>query len=135
MEPNERIGVMEARMNAHFDADELGFARLTGDTTEIKAMITGLARDVKEATQRLHERLDEEASKARHALNNATMAAQIEIKSVASEARSNTNLALAAAQKASDDVKENKIWTLSTAVGAAGGLILWLFQLIWGKNG
>lgn len=112
-----------SRMDAHESICTERYNRIQADTTDIKETLRDIGRKLEGSIQRVHDRLDAEVASARTAREG-----------ISAEARSNSNLALTAAQKASDDVKDSKIWILSTAAGSAGGIVLWLIQLVWGKH-
>lgn len=61
---------MEAEAKAHYRSDESGFARINSDTTEIKMMMRELTADLKSSIERIHGRIEETSSNARHALAN-----------------------------------------------------------------
>lgn len=134
MPESERIGILEAQLHAHFKADELGFERINQDTSEIKDIVRGMASDLKASVERIHSRVDEEAGKARHALANATMSMQGELKAVSAEARNGTALAVQAASVASDGIKEAKVWALTGIGGVLLTVVAWLAQFIFGAH-
>lgn len=122
----ERIGILEAEMRAHFRSDETGFSRINQDTTEIKATLASLTTKVESAFERIHTRIDDTASKSRHDLNNEAMASRAGVKA-----------AMEFAQEAHDRIGEQDLaverrisgmraWVLS---GSMSGIVAFLLIL------
>lgn len=131
---NERIGVLEAQMAAHFKADEVGFSRINTDTTEIKATLREMSSDLKSAVERIHGRIDDEASKARHALNNVSQATTNDAARIERTARAEVKLAMDFAQDAHDKIADQKNWILTGLVALALAIIGWFFDHFFGGN-
>lgn len=101
--------ITAARLDGHEKTCGERYARIAADTTEIKATLVALSRDVREATQRVHDRIDGEAATARDS-----------IKSVQTTA-----------QEAKDGVAGTKIWVLGgviTGAVALAGLVIEFFK-------
>lgn len=130
MMESERVGVLEAEMRGHFKADEVGFARINADTSEIKLTLREMCTDLKSAVERIHGRIDDEAGKARHNLSNAVQAIQGDIGAVEKTSRMETKLAMDLAVDVRGDLQtlEPKIknWIYGGAVVFATAVIGWL---------
>ncbi len=121
MSDNERVGILEAKLDAHFRADETAFTRIYADTSEIKETLRLMSTDLKSAVERIHSRIDDEANVTRTATAG-----------VASEGRNNANLALQAAQAAADGVKDAKIWALTSLGAVLMTVLAWAANRIMG---
>lgn len=116
---SERLGVLEAQLAAHSKADEIGFSRINTDTAEIKNTLRDMQSDLRDAIERIHGRIDEEAGKARHSVAN-----------IAQIARAETKVAMDFSQDAHNRISGFKIWLLGNALGASVAIIGVLIELI-----
>lgn len=66
----ERVARMEAKQDAHEDRDDDRFDRFVNDVADIKAMVRESNDFLQKGFERVHGRIDDEASKARHSLGN-----------------------------------------------------------------
>ncbi len=85
-----------ARMDAHERTCTERYGTIAQALVEIKATLTDNGRKLENATQRIHERID----------------------GTAAEARANSGLALAAANKAEAGLPKVKVWALTGILGA-----------------
>lgn len=80
-----------ARMDAHERTCTERYGNISSSMARIDTTLNALLTKLEDSTRRVHDRID----------------------SVAAEARSNSGLAIAAAQSAKDDVKDSKVWVLT----------------------
>lgn len=102
----------DARLDAHEKICTERYQRIAGDTAEIKAAIQALSMDVKSAVQRIHERIDDEARRAREEARNA----------------------LLDAENAHKNIAGLKVWVLSSAATVLLGIIGWFADHFWSRT-
>lgn len=105
------VAVMRRDLANHIKVDEDSIKRIEATGDEIKGLMRDLSKDVREAVQRLHGRIDEEAQKARELANEA-----------ADIARAESKIAIGLAQDAHARVDSTKIWVLTGVI--SGGLAI-----------
>lgn len=64
-ESSERLARLESEVRAHVKADEVAYARINSDTSEIKQTLRDMASDLKSAVERIHIKIEENAVTAR----------------------------------------------------------------------
>lgn len=103
--------VTKAQLESHEKTCTERYGRIAGDTAEIKSAIQTLSTDLKGAVQRIHERIDGEATAARN----------------------DNKAALDEAEDAHRRVAGLKIWVLSGAGTILLGIVGWLGDKFLGK--
>lgn len=111
-----QVAVMASDLRNHISADEKGQGRIDSTLTDIKNMVGDLSKVVRESTQRMHERMDQEAKTARENTAEAVRGVREEIKATATET----------AEKA---LLKAKVWSLT---GGIAGISSAIWSLVGG---
>lgn len=103
----ERLAVLETAHAAHMKSDDERYNRIDTSLVQIVTQISDIGRKLDASISRAHDRIEEEAGKARHNLNNALQEVQIDGRSVNEEIK-----------RIDDKVNDQKVWILTTAISA-----------------
>lgn len=115
--------VVSARIDAHEKVCGERYQQIMCNSNEIKETLRTISADLKGAVERIHTRIEDNASSARHSLNNAVAAARVEMSDVAKNARAEAKVAMDFAQDAHDEIRDQRSWVL-------GGIVTFLVTLL-----
>lgn len=116
-----QVAVMASDLRNHIASDEKAQKGIDASLLEIKTMVGELTKVMRESTQRLHTRMDEEAKTARENTATAVQEMRDEIKETARET----------AEKA---VLKAKVWSLTGGLAGISGAITALWNALGGKH-
>ncbi len=109
---NTMAAVALSRMDAHERTCTERYATIAASMNRIESLLAANGMKLDDSTRRIHDRID----------------------GTAAEARSNTNLAFAAATAAGDRLQKAEVKIWATAAAAAGAVLLWLADMLFGKH-
>jgi hypothetical protein len=112
-----KVAVQGMRQQAHEEMDEERFDTVCKDVSDIKSMIRESNEFLQKGFERVHGRIDDEASKARHNLGNEIG----KVQGLVSQAR----------QESADAVSKLEKWIYSTALGGVVAMLIYAVTT-WG---
>lgn len=109
----ERVVALETEMRGHARSDDERYGRIENTTNQILTRIGEIGLKLDAGLTRVHDRVDEEAGKARHNLNNALQIITAE----AAKARNADDVLAEKIVETDAKIGDQKVWILTNAVG------------------
>lgn len=101
-DPDSRIARLETWKDDHEDRCGERYQRISSDTGDIKAVLETMRQDLKSSVERIHNRIDQEATTSRDATH-----AVVKV------------------------VTAHKIWILTSAVAGLVSVVAYLIDKVW----